>query len=96
MRKIFKYPIPIEDNIEIIMPEGATILKIGSQMGKALLKIEELVMWVLVDPSAPKMIRKFRLTGTGHPITESSKSLIYVDSVQMRQTPLVFHLFEII
>jgi hypothetical protein len=68
MKKIFKYPLPIEyKNGEgagwnkvsaLSMPEGAEILSVGLQDGKAM-------MWALVDPDAPVAGRSIAIVNTG-------------------------------
>jgi len=85
MLKVFKYPIKIEDNIEISLPEEAQILTVGEQNGI-------ICVWALVNPEKPSIKRNFRLAGTGHPI--DTDKLFYHGTAQILN--LVFHLFEII
>uniref|UniRef100_A0A6M3Y387 DUF7352 domain-containing protein n=1 Tax=viral metagenome TaxID=1070528 RepID=A0A6M3Y387_9ZZZZ len=89
MHKIFKYPIPADDYLEIGLPEGAQILKVDCQFDKPYL-------WALVDPLAPTKVRKFRLVGTGHPISEPLENLMFHGTFQLHGGSLIFHIFEII
>lgn len=85
MERIYKYPIPIEDNITIELPEGARVLTVQIQKGKP-------YIWAKVDPNAPKIKRYFKLFGTGHQISNTNK---YIGTFQIYEGDLVFHLFEI-
>lgn len=86
MKTIFKYPLEIQDHIEIELPEGAQILDVQGQNGKAQL-------WALVDDAMPKEKRKFQLFGTGEPIAGPVGT--FVKTFQMQGGFLVCHLFEI-
>ncbi len=86
--RIFKYEIPVEDYIELEMPEGAMILSVQSQFDKP-------CIWALVNSGLPKEKRKFRMIGTGHMITETLKELKFIGTFQLMKGALVFHLFEV-
>ena len=88
MLAVYKYPIILDNKIEINMPEGAKILTCQSQFGKPQL-------WALVNPDFPTEKRTFRMAGTGHPISDSEESLQYIGTFQMENGALIFHLFEI-
>jgi len=85
-KEVWKYELMPNDYIEIEMPIGATILCFDLQG-------ETACIWVLVNPSAQKEIRRFRFAGTGHPITD--EETIYIGTLQMFGGGLVFHLFEV-
>lgn len=89
MLKVFKYQIEPNDYFELILPAGAEILDVAAQR-------DTVCLWALVDPDAPKQVRRFRWAGTGHPITENPKQLIHVSTFQMRGGELVFHIFEVL
>ena len=89
MLKVFKYPIPINDDAVMELPEGSQILHIDSQQGQPML-------WALVNPDAPMEKRRFRFAGTGHPITEDPDNLIHRGTFKMQGDALIFHIFEII
>lgn len=87
MKTIFKYPIyKIEDEISINLPSGAKILS-------AQIQREILCIWALIDTDNPLSLRIFRIIGTGHHIDDENK-LIYINTFQMNNGKLVFHLFE--
>ena len=90
MKKVFKYDVSIDDYQTIEMPKDSEILKAGVQNGK-------MVLWVLVDPEDDKEQRRFRLTGTGHKITDDEAGkLHYIGTFLLYGGSLVFHLFEIL
>jgi len=85
-KTVYKYPIPVEGEFELGLPQGARVLSVQVQAGMVCL-------WALVDPKAPLAPRRFRLAGTGHPI-ENAESLSFVDTFQLHGGALVFHVFE--
>jgi len=84
MKRIYKYPVPIDDKFVIQMPSGAFILTV--QMQKS-----EPQIWALVDPDKPLTNKTFYLYGTG---MEVKPDLVYVGTFQMLGGSLVYHLFE--
>lgn len=89
MKEIWKYEIPVEDYPKIEMQVDAVILKFDAQYEKP-------CIWCLVDTEAGRETRKFRFAGTGHEITESMDKLNFIDTCQLHDEQLIFHLFEII
>jgi len=87
MRTVWKYQIPIKDYFELELPQGAKILTIQVQYG-------EPQLWALVDPTAQLEFRLFRLSGTGHPIT--NRNLDYIETVQQLEGQFIWHIFEIL
>ena len=87
MKRVYKYPCPMEDRFTLTLPEYAEILCVQVQRGVP-------TLWALVDPGHLHVDRYFRLSGTGHPI-EPSLYLRYIDTFQLQGCALVFHLFEI-
>lgn len=87
--KVFKYRVPIEDELVLVMPKGAEILHCDEQQGQPF-------FWALVDLNAPKEERLFVLRGTGHLIDRPSETLVYVGTHHLRSRGLVFHLFEVL
>ena len=85
MKRIYKYPIPVEDLITINMPNGAKILTVQMQNS-------EPCIWALVDIDEHKINKYFRLYGTGMEVPEGLK---YIGTFQMLNGGLVFHLFEV-
>ena len=88
MKTIFKYPVPMEDEFEIMLPRGTEILSVQVQRGKP-------YFWALVDQDEKKSAyRKFRLAGTGHPI-DWNNDYRFIGTFQLDGGNLIFHLFEI-
>lgn len=86
MSTIWKWEFPITDEFALDMPLGARIVHVDVQRGTPCL-------WAIVVPDDPKVERRFRVYGTGHPITGSSQW--HVGSFQMLGGHLVWHLFEV-
>ena len=86
--QVWKYPVPLTDEFVIDMPEAAQILDVQVQQDKP-------VLWALVRPDAPEAERRFRLVGTGHPVSGDDRyQLIPLGTIQLAGGALVFHLFE--
>lgn len=82
MRRIYKYPIPINStNFSIEMPMYSKILRVDWQNGG-------LFLWALVDPSNSPSRRVFQCFGTGQDIADG---LEYLKTYEIG--PLVIHLF---
>ena len=84
-RVVWHWRIPITDNMEMLMPDGTRVIHFGLRNG-------ELTIWTLLDPSKSQRLRRFRLAGTGHPISEID--LRYIGTCF--QESLVWHLFEVV
>lgn len=84
MKRIYKYPISVDDEISIKIPKGAVILTVQIQKG-------EPCIWALVDPDKEETERHFYLYGTGMTVTHAE---VYIGSFQMLNGSLIFHLFE--
>jgi len=61
IRRVYKYPLRVEDETWVTMPFDAKVLAVQEQLG-------EPYLWALVFPSGPPCERRFRLVGTGHDI----------------------------
>ena len=70
VKTIYKYPVVVDDEFTIYLPEGAQVLSVDVQQ-------DEPQMWVLVDPAAPKTKRTFRVIGTGHPIDDVAQLSVH-------------------
>jgi hypothetical protein len=88
-RKIFKYPLTIDDEIEISMPEGSQILAVHTQVNY-LMQIP--CIWAIVDTDAPLITRRLCIRGTGH--TFKGNEGKYIGTFQIDNGALIFHLFE--
>lgn len=86
---VWKYPLPVADDVSIGLPAGARPLSVQVQDGQPCL-------WALVDPSNPIEPRRFRIAGTGHPLwPDDLDSLIHISTFQLHDGALVFHVFEV-
>jgi len=87
MMTIYKFAVPISDDITIVMPAGARLLSVQTQHGAPSL-------WAMVDPSAPSVRRRLALRGTGH--NADSLSLApFVGTFQTEGGAFVGHLFDL-
>jgi hypothetical protein len=84
MNRIYKYPIPINDEIVIVMPKGAKVLTVQIQKSQPFI-------WALVDTEKEPEERRFYLYGTGMTVTHCES---YIGSFQMLGGGLIYHLFE--
>lgn len=84
MRTVWKFPLPYENEIVLMLPAGAEVLHIGMQNGGV-------VLWALLNPERPVTTRNFRLRGTGHPI---DGLVTHVGSTIDEERGLVWHVFE--
>jgi len=84
MNAVYKYTLTMDDWVTINMPRGAEPLCVQVQDGHPCL-------WARVDPSAPRVARNFRIAGTGHDL--GSDVGRHIDSFQMANGSLVFHVF---
>jgi len=88
--RIWKYEVPADDYFTLSLPVGAKPLAVQVQVDRP-------QMWVLFDETETIYVdREFRVAGTGHPIEESKESLHYIDTFQLYEGNLVFHVFEVI
>lgn len=72
MLTIWKYEVPAEDYFELTLPFDAKPLTVQTQHGKP-------QMWVLLNKDENIYVnRKFRVSGTGHQISESMEVLQYI------------------
>jgi hypothetical protein len=86
IRRVYKYPLRVEDETWVTMPFDAKVLAVQEQHG-------EPYLWALVFPSGPPCERRFRLAGTGHDIVWQ-ENMVHRGTFQLRGGALVFHLFE--
>jgi hypothetical protein len=84
MKRVFKYPVPVEDRFVVTASVDAKPMCIMMQYGQPQL-------WMLVDDGAVQAVHEFLLTGTGHP-RDDLEGTQYVGSVLV-EMGLVFHLF---
>jgi len=81
---IFKYTVPIQDEFGLLLPGMGKILSFQVQADVP-------VIWALVNPQAAPWERRFRIFGTGHPVS-ADIPLAFIGTIQL--DTLVWHLFE--
>ena len=86
MKTIWKYPLEVTDEQQILMPTSAQVLSVQLQQGSPCL-------WALVDPVEPLTLHTFMIHGTGHPCECGASE--YIGTFQQRNGLLVFHVFEV-
>lgn len=84
-KTVYKYPLPMIDEVHVDMPRGARVLKVGVQNG-------EPFVWALVDTEAPMSPLRFSIRGTGHDCS-AVLSMKYLDTIMLANDMLVFHVF---
>ena len=90
---IYKYQLRVTDHQLVELPEGAEILTIQIQSHQP-------VLWALVDieNAATNKFddRSIVIIGTGNPIpVKYNKKLQYLDTFQMADGRLIWHVFEL-
>ncbi len=87
MKRVYKYPLDIQDEVIVMMPKGARVLSVQVQNGRPCL-------WAAVDPSETELEKRlFRIAGTGHPIYDDVVDG-FIGTIQLYDGKLVFHVFE--
>ena len=87
---IWKYPLKLTDEQQIMMPVAAQILHVDKQG-------DTLTLWALVDATYPDgrdaehVARTIEVHGTGNPISGNYRRQ-YIGTVLM--PPFVWHVFE--
>jgi hypothetical protein len=85
-QQVWKFILPIEDEITIKMPKNAQILHLDvqEQVGPCI--------WALCHTVASMEERKFFVVGTGHAMPV--KAGRHIGSFQLLDGRLIFHVFE--
>lgn len=87
MKRVYKYPLDIQDEVVVMMPKDARVLSVQVQNGRPCL-------WAAVDQNElTSEERWFRIAGTGHPIQDDVVDG-FIGTIQMYDGRLVFHVFE--
>lgn len=85
-KKIYKYPLEVQDEQVVLLPTGAKILTVQAQNDRPCL-------WALVNPTAPNdMAVTIRIIGTGHEIQDSD-NLEYISTFLSFNGLFVLHAF---
>jgi hypothetical protein len=70
------------------MPKGAKILSVAAQD-------DDVCIWALVDPSAPKVSRQILALGTGHDAPDGIEKTAYIGTAMLAGGTLVIHVFDV-
>ncbi len=87
MNAIYKYELQMTSVQHLELPLACRILKMDVQHQRPFL-------WCWVDTEVATETRRFVLVGTGHEI-DNPLELTYIDSIQVMDGALVWHLFEV-
>jgi hypothetical protein len=87
VKRIFKYGLPVCDEITLYMPFGAEILHVDAQGSDDY----ALCLWALVDPDSETELRTFAVRGTGHP-ADGLRAKDHIGTVLAGS--FVWHVFE--
>jgi hypothetical protein len=91
MRKIFKYNVPVDDNVTTLkMPMDADIVHVASQNGDP----TSVQFWAYVFPDNEQVERNFVVVGTGHNIPDVNVE--YLGAAICYGGQLVWHLLELL
>lgn len=86
IRTIWKFPVQVKPDFVVEIPSGGEVLSVQVQY-------MEPVMWVMVDPDAPKEQRRFTVKGTGHHFDISDLGR-FIGTFQLAEGNFIGHLFE--
>lgn len=87
MKTVWKFELSAKDHQTISLPKGAKPLTVQVQN-------DEPMLWCLCDPNEVVCEdRFFRLSGTGHPITD--EDIDYIGTFQLYGGGFVGHVFEV-
>lgn len=90
---IYKYELHAHGITTLEIDAEARILSADVQAGNFIEDAMKYVVWILVNPNAPKILRRILVANTGQEI-ETTKTLRFVATVQY--IGIVKHVFEII
>ena len=83
MNTIYKFPFEVKYEFTLNMLRGASVIHVEAQNGVP-------CMWAEMETDQPLEDRKFRVFGTGHPITDV-EDMSYLGMFQ--QGPFEWHLY---
>lgn len=86
MKTIWKITLKPIDTQEIEVPHGARMLCAREQY-------EQVCVWFICDPDAPKEKRGIAIAGTGHPAPEPQDAQ-YIGTASLQGGTLMLHVFE--
>lgn len=84
-KRIFKYPLVVDDVQTLTMSQGVQFLTVQTQYDVPCL-------WALVDADAPSKQVEIVIHGTGHPANDTA-NMQYIGSFQQYNGTFVSHVF---
>lgn len=88
MKRVWKFPLHMNDIQVVKIPAGARILAVQPQG-------EAVCLWALCDVHADPTDRHICILGTGHVAPERG-ALEFISTFQLHDDRLIFHAFEIV
>lgn len=91
MQKISRFPLPLEGEFKLSLPDGNRIVDVQTQFVEG---VEIPVLWAIINPTHEPTDRIFRLFKTEEELTPKDlQSAVHIKTFQMRDG-IVWHLFE--
>lgn len=88
MKRIFKYPLPVQEKFTIGLPAGAEIIRVEDVAGLFWL-------WAIVDTDKPMESRHIECYKTGQPIETPTEWLLYLGCCKLFiMQELCLYMFE--
>jgi len=84
---IYKYVLDLKPTTSIKIPAGYEILTIQQQHNN-------ICLWALVDTDSPVIVETFHIIGTGQMFPWEKTKVKYVNTVQMGNGALIWHIFK--
>lgn len=86
-KRVYKYPLEVQDRQVITIPKGAKILSLHVQDSTP-------CIWVLVDANEQQKEKVvLRTFGTGQSLYSNGKNLEFIGTYLLRNDQAVFHVF---
>ena len=85
MLVVYKYPLEVTGEQQVLMPVGARVLTVQVQY-------DQPCLWALVETRNPLANCTVTTVGTGHP-TDLTTGSTYVGTYQLKGGALVMHVF---
>jgi hypothetical protein len=91
-RRVYKYEVPIRDEVELTMPKWASLLRVHEQHGR-------LFVWAEIQDAEPTALRRLAVRGTGQDVDgvdgqfPPGRFTAYVGTAFMKDD-LVWHVYD--
>jgi len=85
MKRIFKYPLEVEDHQILEIPSNR-LLSVQEQNG-------EVVVYAMVDTVKPPIKYEFAINGTGNPVNFDADNFNFLGTVKLYNGSIMFHVF---